>query len=345
LGGPPGRDRPAPSGFSEPERSIHRLVVDALDFAIYRYLSPDGQIRFWGGRRLVDPRMSAREIADRVGLSETGVRARLRTLEKRGYLSGRETGVNPGLFGVSLAVSEIPVREPHDAERLLRELALVEGVTFARDTLDESERMIRVYHVSDSPAATARRTALLRRLAPTSQVRGPRPYWIPECDRELSPLDWRMLVAFRTHPQASFSELANHMGVSLKTTANRLHRLLDAKACWSGLSSSCEEFPLAMISVSTRDDVNPLAVAESVVKLHPTWIPVAPDGAGDPPTETSRAFSGLVAAEAPASLERVLRQTLALDGVTEVRRTFALGSASYPQWFDERLSTRAKSAK
>lgn len=332
-----------PQPFPKVNRRARRSAVDAIDYAIYRYLSPDGMVRFWGARRLVDPLVSAREIADKVGLSEAGVRVRLKSLETRGYLKGRETGVNPSLFGVSLVVSEITVPEPHDAERLLREIALVDGVTFARDILDEKERTIRVYYVSDTPAATARRTALLRRLAPASEVRGPTSYWIPSCDRELSRLDWRLLEAFRTHPEATQSELAKTVGISLKTTATRFHHLLESKACWSALSSQCEELPLALFSITVREGADSPGLARAVAKAHPSWMPVAPDGSGVPPSDAPREIAGLIPSESPAALEQALRRTLAIEGVANVGRTFALGSATFTQWFDDHLSAQMKS--
>lgn len=316
--------------------------MDALDYAIYRYLSPDGLVRFWGARRLVDPRVSAREISDKVGLSEAGVRARMRGLEQRGYLRGRETGVNPSLFGVSLVVSEIPVQEPHDAEKILRELSLVDGVTFARDILDEKDRSIRVYYVSESPAATARRTALLRKIASTPEIRGPTPYWIPACDRELTRLDWRLLSAFRAHPEATQNDLADAVGISLKTAAGRFHRLLDSKACWSTISSTSEELPLALFTIALQEGGDPFAVARAVVDAYPSWMPVAPDGSGVRPTEVPREIAGLLPAEAPAALERALRRTLAIEGVANVHRTFALGSATFTQWLDDRLAAQLK---
>jgi len=316
--------------------------VDATDYAIYRYLSPDGLVRFWGARRVVDPLVSAREIADRVGLSEAGVRVRLKALEQRGYLKGRETGVNPSLFGVSLLVLEIPAREPNEAERMLHELSLVDGVTFARDILDEQDRAIRVFYVSDTPAGTARRTALLRKLAPSPHVRGPYPYWLPECAHELTRLDWKLLAAFRTQPDATLSELATAVGVSLKTGATRFHRLLESKAGWSTISSSSEEVPLAWFSLSLKEGVDPTGVAQAVAKAHPGWMPVAPDGSGAPPSESSREVAGLLPAEAPAALEQALRRTLSIDGVARVRRTFALGSATFPQWMDDRISAQMK---
>ena len=163
--------------------------MDALDFAILRRLSPDGEARFWGTRRLIDPRVSAREVGDAVGISETGARARLRSLAERGYLRGLQVWPNPSLFGASLASVEIPVTDTRQVAKLFAELSLVEGVTFARDLLDETDRKVRVFFVSDNPTAAARRVGLLRRLSPSGSIRGPDPYWIPPCTKELTGLD------------------------------------------------------------------------------------------------------------------------------------------------------------
>jgi DNA-binding Lrp family transcriptional regulator len=317
--------------------------VDAIDYAIYRSLSPDGLIRFWGSRRTVDPRVSARDIADKVGLSEAGVRARLRSLEERGFLRGRETWLNPSLFGVSLVVSQIPVRGPEEAQQLFRELDLVDGVTFARDIMDEQNREIMVFYISEASTATERRTSLLRKISPTHQVRGPGPYWIPPCSRALTSLEWRVLQAFRRRPEASQAELADDVGISLKTASHRFHQLLDSRACWSALSSSSEEMPLALITVDVREGVDPLVVSRDIAAKNPSWMPVAPDGNGLLPSSTSGLLSGLLPAEAPAALERAIQRTMSIEGVEKVHRTFALGSASYPQWVDEHLAQALKS--
>jgi hypothetical protein len=41
--------------------------VDALDFAIFRQLSPDGEARFSGSRRVIDPRISAADTSSKAG--------------------------------------------------------------------------------------------------------------------------------------------------------------------------------------------------------------------------------------------------------------------------------------
>lgn len=316
--------------------------MDPLDFAIYRYLSPGGEARFWVGRRVIDPTIPARAIAERVGISENGVRARLRGLAQKGFLRGTTVVPNPSLFGVGVYVVEVPVKKTSEVDRVVRDLALVEGVVFARDTLDEGDRQIRVHFVSESDAATARRAALVRRLSPTNHLRGPQPYWLPPCERELTPLDWRVLDAIYRAPDATVSETARAVKVSLKTAARRLHELVAARAFWWTHAPGCEEFPLALVQIEVRDPSDRTPVTERVSKEAPAWMPVASDGLGLAPGAGATQVAALVPADAPTVLERWMKKCLELPVVTGVRRTFALGSATYPGWYSERLSQHAR---
>jgi DNA-binding Lrp family transcriptional regulator len=316
--------------------------MDPLDFAIYRYLSLDGEARFWAGRRIIDPTIPAREIAERVGISENGVRARLKSLTERGLLGPHAVTPNPSLFGAHVSVAELPVKQAGDVERVFRDLALVEGVIFARDVLDEEERKVRVHFVSDSDSTTSRRAALLRRLSPTGELRAPQPYWIPPCDRELTPLDWRVLQAVWTEPDAALAEIAGRVGVSLKTTARRYHQLIDSRACWWTPGPAVEEFPLALIGIHLKAPEGWAAVMGGLAREVPVWMPVANDGLGQEPGATSSLIAGLVPVDAPAVLERTLGKLAGLPGVSRVQRTFALGSRAYPTWFGERISDQVR---
>jgi DNA-binding Lrp family transcriptional regulator len=314
--------------------------MDPLDFAIYRFQSPGGEARFWAGRRVIDPTIPVREIADRVGISENGVRARMRSLVERGFLGPKAVTPNPSLFGARVYVAELPVLEAAEVERLLRDLALVEGVIFARDVMDEEERKIRVHFVSDAEPATARRAALLRRLSPSGEVHAPQLYWIPPCDHELSPLDWRVLQAVWLHPDASIAEIGTSVGISLKTAARRFHQLIESRAVWWTPGPALEEFPLALVSIFLRGPEDRGSIAGKIARETSAWMPVASDGLGLEPGAQATLIAGLVPADAPAILERTLRKFAGLPGVTKVRRTFALGSTGYPAWFAERIADR-----
>ncbi len=314
--------------------------MDVLDFAIYRFLSPDGEARFWAGRRLIDPTIPAREIAQRVGLSETGVRARLRGLAERGFLRGTSVIVNPSLFGARVFVAELPVRKVEEVEPVFRDLELVDGVIFARDTLDEGERQIRVHFVAETPATAFHRASLLRRLLSSNRLRGPQPYWIPPCERELSSLDWRVLRAVWRDPAASLTEIARQLRITPKTAARRHHELVASKACWWTHGPDSEEFPLALLQVEVRRPEDRDRVVGQILERAEAWMPVADDGFGVEPGSTPTVIAGLVPADAPTGLEKLVKKCVNLAGVVAVRRTFPLGSAAYAAWFSDRLSER-----
>ncbi|MCI4368004.1 MAG: winged helix-turn-helix domain-containing protein [Thermoplasmata archaeon] len=316
--------------------------MDALDFAIFRFMSPGGEARFWGSRRLIDPRITPREIAERVGVSVNGVRARLAALSTAGFLRGSEVWPNPSLFGVRLSTVEIPVTDASEAAVLLDDLALVDGVTFARDLLDEKDRKLRVSFVTDGTATSGRRMALLRRLAPRGLLREPVGYWVPPCEAELSPLDWRVLLALRKAPDDSLSRIAETVGVTLKTGARRFHRLLDQRACWWTHSERSEEFPLALVAAHVGTAAEREEVAGELPRLTESWMPVGADGMGVEPGARALPVVGLVPVGTPVQLERLVRRIAGLPGVNRVERTFALGSRGYPGWFDRRLEERTR---
>jgi DNA-binding Lrp family transcriptional regulator len=318
--------------------------VDAVDFAIYRYLSPDGAARFWGCRRVFDPRVGAREVAERVGISQTGVRTRLRSLQARGFLRDAQVWTNPSLFGLTTHVAEIPVGRVGESRSLLNDLALVEGVTFARDVMDEQDRKLQVYFVGESAASIARRAQLLRRLAGDRELRGPSPYFVPEASRELTPLDWRIVQTVRRAPDESLQSWSRSLGISLKTLGRRFPALLDSRAVWWTHGPGSAEMPLALLTVGVEPGIDPLTLSGRLADGSADWMPVAADGRGAAPTSRPSDFAGLLLAESPAAVEAAAQRILDLPGALSVRRTFALGSAIYTSWSDERIAQRVRSA-
>jgi DNA-binding Lrp family transcriptional regulator len=312
--------------------------MDPLDFAIYRFLSPGGEARFWAGRRIIDPLVTPGEIAARVGLSASGARVRMRHLAQRGFLKDKSVVPNPSLFEMRVFVADLLVRHSGEVDRILRDLTLVEGVVFTRDVLDEEQRKIQVHFLSESEATAARQIALLGRLSSARRSLVPQPYYIPRCQRAPSELDWRVLLYLRLNPEATFAELAEHLRVSLKRAARSYHELIDSRACWWTHGPNSDEFPLAFVSADLRSPEDRESVDERIVAEAPGWIPVATDGFGLEPAQAANVVSGLAPTDAPTILERFLRKLAGTEGVKRVRRTFPLGSASYPAWFDSRIA-------
>lgn len=321
--------------------------MDPLDFAVYRFLSPGGVARFWAGRRVIDPRITPREIAEKVGISESGARTRLHHLAGGGFLRDQTVTPNPALFGKQVFVADLLVRQSGEVDRILRDLTLVEGVVFTRDVMDEDERTIQVYFVADDAGAAVRLSALLGRLA-AADAHGPakpacRPYYIPPCERELSPLDWRVLQAVWRHPEATFAEIARAVGISLKTAARSYHQLITSRACWWTHGQESEEFPLALVCVNLRGPSDSEPIAGWIGQEGQAWMPVASDGFGLDPADASSVLAVLLPADLPTVLERFLRKLATLEGVEQIHRTFALGSATYVEWFADRIASHARS--
>ncbi len=309
--------------------------MDVVDFGIYRYLSPGGEARFWAGRRVLDPRITPREIADRVGLSESAVRTRLRRLADAGFLRDRMVVPNPDLIGARAYVVDLPVRAPPEVERILRDLRFIGGVIFTRDVLDEDRRTIQVYLAADGAVVASRIAALLGRFTPDGSALAARPYYLPPSEVELSPLLWRVVHCLRARPDAAFAEIAATARVSLKTAARCYHRLLDSRACWWTHGPESEEFPLALVRADLHRSSARDAVLGVIADDRFPWMPVARDGFGVPPEQAASIVAGLVPADAPVVLERFLHRLAAIDEVARVHRTFALGSMAYPSWFPE----------
>jgi len=316
--------------------------MDPLDFAIYRFLSPGGEARFWAGRRIIDPTITPREISERVGISESGVRTRLHHLSERGFLRDKAVIPNPTLFGAGLFVADLLVHQSGEVDRLLRDLALVDGVLFTRDLMDEAERKIQVHFVAESEKAASREAALLGRLSPSGTSVTPQPYYIPSCDRAVSPLGWKVLASVWKSPDATIAEIGSAVGVTLKTAARCYHQLIDSHACWWTHGPTSEEFPLALVCVDVRgpDDRGP--VTGWIAQEARNWMPVASDGFGVEPARAMTVVAGLVPADAPTVLERFLRRLAGMEGVVKIRRTFPLGSATYPSWFATRIEERVR---
>jgi hypothetical protein len=315
--------------------------MDPLDFAIYRFLSPGGEARFWAGRRVIDPRVTPREIAERVGISESGVRSRLHHLAERGFLKDTIVTPNPSLFGKSVYVTNLLVRQSGEVDRILHDLALVDGVMFTRDVMDEDERKIQVHFVSDNDVTASRLSALIGRLSPAGGPILPRSYFLPPCARELSPLDWRVLESVWRHPNATIAEMAEAVGISLKTAARSFHHLIDSRACWWTHGPDSEEFPLALVLVDLRRPADRESVVGWIGQEAHDWMPVASDGFGLEPQNVTTVLAGLVPADVPTVLERFLRRFAGIEGVTGIHRTFALGSATYTTWFADRIAVLA----
>jgi DNA-binding Lrp family transcriptional regulator len=315
-------------------------ATDRTDFGIYRALFLSQEARFWGSRSVVDPRISVAEVARRVRLSRTTVQARLRAWKDAGFLIGYDVWPNPRLFGVELCTVDVPVESPAHVDLLLSDLSLIEGVVSARGLLDEDGRTVRAYLVDDGGVGLGRRRRLIRRVAGLTTEPEVHPYWLPECDVDLSPLDWRILAFYRSYPEAGLSEGARNLGITAKTLSTRRDRLLDHHAMWWLLTTNSSRFPAVSFFVTVSDPARVAFVKDAMEGITPGWIPCADDGFGVQPTPAISIVAGLVLVESPASVDDLTRQITRVPGVAAVRWRVPREFRGYPEWYDRHLLAR-----
>ncbi len=314
--------------------------TDRTDLAIYRALFRGQEARFWAGRSIVDPRVTATEIGRRIGMSRTAVQSRLRGWRATGAHSGFEVWPNLRLFGVSLSTVDIPANSPGRVDQLLDDLALVEGVLSARELLDEDGRKVRVYLVNDGGVALGRRRRLLRRISGLLTEPEVEPYWVPEPSRRLSPLDWRVLSFYRAYPDATLTETSGSLGISTKTLSVRRDRMIDDNAMWWVLEVQTARFPVVFFSAVLDPAAHAPDVHHLLGSLVPGWIPCASDGFGAPPAAADRRLAGLSMVTSPGAVDDVARQIAGLREVASVRWRIPRAFRSYPEWLNARLLAR-----
>jgi DNA-binding Lrp family transcriptional regulator len=307
-------------------------------------LFPRQEIRFWASRSVIDPRVSVSEVARRIGRSRTAVQARLRSWDRTGFLLGSEVWPNPGLFGVGLATTDLPVRSPAHAEQLFEDLSLVDGILSAREFLNEDGRTVRAYLVDDGSTSLERRRRLLRRVANLALEPEIEPYWIPETFDYLSSLDWRILSFYRAYPGASLTDVAGGLGISLKTLSTRRDRLLDGHAMWWLLNTRSSRFPTATFFVRTGDPAVLSSVKRTIEARLPGWIPCADDGFGVAPGPGLCELAGVSPVDSPASVDDVARLLGRVPGVASVRWRVPRDFRSYHEWYDQQLRQRLASS-
>lgn len=320
--------------------------MDVLDFALYRAMFPGGLGRFWFARSVIEPRISARQIGQRIGVSEVSVRYRLAKMRERRFLQGYEVWPNPAVFGASIRLVEILAKDAPDADRILRQLPRVDGVISARVMIDEDGRHIRVSLIDLGTDATETRVREVVALAsdPPSSIASI-PEWIPSCPRDLRPLDWRMIGELRTRPELDPVALARRLGISRKTAARRLNELLDSSAIFWMLRADSSLLPVAAFFIGLRQPEDQPAVFREIEEKIVHWLPIAPGGLGEPPSAPPRWIGAMFWIPSPAATEPLTQQLLAIPGVAWAQRRYPGASISLPGWLDRQLAVRLGQAE
>ena len=308
--------------------------MDPLDLGILRELSRDQVL--WFGR--LDPRVSAAEIARRLKVDRGTIASRLRSWQACGFLRGHEVVPSPLLSHASFAGGSLRVDDLRLKTRLLENLGLVPGIVGA---VDHVGPWVALLYVFENREALERSRQLLLRLPGVGEATPCVPFRAPHPTVEPSALDWRILRALRTEAKAPLARTARAAGVSTKTLARRLNRLIRGRAVWYLPLLDFTRYRKAtvarfLIALDPRGD--PGATAEALRRRIPNLAYlVDASAAAEVPPEAPAMIDLGAHMGSVGEAEDLQASVLSIPGVQEVEVLFPRRFHMYPAWFDERI--------
>ena len=316
-------------------------MVDDLDLDILRWMYPRGEWSPWGTGAKIGPT----EIALHVGLDRTAVWARMLRWRREGFWDGFEAHLNFAIFGVGLLHASIHVSDSAEGCDLMDELEQVEGVLAASLYSGDSATTrnvegVAVVMVAENPARVARRMRILQRLSPTRNVNGPFGMQGPPCSRVLTPLDWRILAAIVANPNASPSQAARIVGLTLKTFVRHHSALVGDHVVSYAPKVDWSKLGCVTLSFYCRDAGDVDRVHRALEARFPHMIPMRVEGIGDiaPEYDPSRCFGVIVPAHSPHEVLTLVRDLSRLDGVRLVRPELWGPQRQFPRWVNQRIA-------
>ena len=308
--------------------------MDGLDLAILREMSREADF-MWAGQ---DPRVTSDDVAERLRVAGSTVRARLRAWQEAGFLVELLVLPNPCLLGAGLARGFLRVDDIRAKQRVLSDLALIDGVVGA---LDHVGPWIGVGYVAENEAALARSVALVRRLAGVQEASPPELLSKVRCEGKLSPLDWRLVKALRAGPEKTFAQLAREVGISTRTFTRRYTKLAERHALWTMPVVDFTKFhggAVARLLCTTSGGPGARKVAEELRKCFPEMLELHAHRASQ---AQAPMVDVLLFRPSVGEIEDAQRIALDLPGVKEAEVVFPRRLHAFPYWFDVRVEALA----
>lgn len=197
--------------------------VDGLDIRILRAMGPVAYGLCEGGIDSVRPARIARAL----GVTPETVRDRVARMEQAGVIAGYE--IVPNLRHLGLEATAYLLRPPDESRRndIRRSLEHVEGLLEVTYFLTPE---LCVDLAFQTPGQRDRR---IRTLAEAAGDPAPVPFmgWaMPAVERQLTPLDWRIIKALRGDAKRSLVEVAEELGVGYRTVKRHYDRMAEERS-------------------------------------------------------------------------------------------------------------------
>ena len=227
-----------------------------------------------------------------------------------------------------------------EKQSLVESLAHYEGLIGASDFVGP---WLTLAVVGASTAAFQRWTHLFRRTPGVSEVIPFEPYRVPPCDRSLSHLDWRILIALARSDEPNLGRVARDLKVTVRTLARHYARLRETSAMWCLPVFDYSKEPgsvFGYFNVFVKKGGSSAAIVRGLRERYPEHIVLSDDTRFVEDVDSRQyliytivPFSTVVAAD------DAQRAMLEIPGVRDVELLFPRRDFGYWHWFDEQMAS------
>lgn len=206
--------------------------LDELDFRIGREVG-GSEANWWKARR------SYAEIAKTIGVDDETVRLRLLRLRERGIVPVWRMLVNPSLLGCMEALVGAAVTDEARKETVLQGLRHLKGVHTVMDYRGpDVEAML--YYPNESALDQLRQSVQNVCNASSSWV------WklpVKPTELKMRTMDWRILAELQQDAWRDLKDVAEVLGVSMRTVQRRLSALVNGNAVYLSRVANIQAMP------------------------------------------------------------------------------------------------------
>lgn len=290
------------------------------------------------GPKPPDPEsLKVARIAKAIGVEPETVRARLEKMEETGFL--RCYQVYPNLRHLGLMGSAYLFRVADDDKKAaaIAKAELVDGLAEVHNFLGAEMCLDLAFR---SPAELSRKLKLLGEI---TGDKAPERFYdreMPQVVRPLTRLDWQILKALRNRARRPLGEVANEVGVSVKTVRRRHGQMARDGSFFAVPAVDASRAP-GVIMYELLFYTSPGATRAAVPKILELlrdrylyhYVPAS---------ESLGNFDVLLAAPSAGEIEEMRQAGGRIPGVVKVSALVFRGWAEHSAWLDAAIDERAK---
>lgn len=309
--------------------------MDPLDLKIVREMG----IRPYGHAPQDIGAATEAAIAKRLRIDLKTVKARVTRMEEQGFIHSYQIVPNLGLFGLRADGYLYRVVDVEAKQEALKRVEGVEGLLEIHDFMG-SEACVDMTYASAEELASK-----LRRVSDLTGDRAPVQFYarhLPGLQRTLSRLDWRIMRALRGRANRPLADVADELGLSLKTVRRRFDRMAHEGSFFIvPMLNPARALGIVLFEllVYAAPDAPPSTSHELLASLDHNYVYHYV-----PSSRALGTFGVLLFADSTAQVEELRQRVRGIRGVTRVEALLFRGWADHSGWIDQRIARACEAA-